>query len=563
MKKAINQSTLTFILNGISILMLAFIVVSLFMYNDANNQLYEADVERFDLTYSANQFMDGSSYLTNEVRAFAATCNKEHYDNYWNEVNNLKNRDKGIANMKEIGITKDEQEMIENMSSISDGLVPLEEKAMEQAADGGREQAVAYVYGTEYSEAIKNINSIKEDFLNTLEKRTSSKVQEMKDKVYKVKVILQVAVLVTGIIQFLNMIVVNVRIIKPVTIIRDQMLEISKGNLSASFSLQPDTSETGMLVSSIYDTKKQLKTYISDIDQKLAQMAKGNMNLENGNGYIGEFRPIQEAMGKILDSLNNALYKIHFTAEKVSRESERMATGAQTLSNGAMKQAATIEELSSSIQELSGQVNATSNDASNAKQCSSDASVQLGICAQEMENLTAAMDEISKSSQEIGGIIKTIEDISFQTNILALNASVEAARAGQAGKGFSVVANEVQTLANKSAASAKDISGLINKSMLLVKQGAELTAQTTKTLSEVVTGAHKSTSLVNHIAESAIQQSNSLRELTMGMEQIADVVQTTAATAEESSSSADELNKHALELKASVQKFRLRSTHNN
>ena len=131
MKKAMNQSLVTLILNGISILSLIFMVLSLVSYSYANQELREASEERFALTYNANRFMNGSAYLTNEVRAFAATGQQEHYDNYWNEVNNLKNRDLGVAAMQEIGITTEEQEMIDAMSSPSNELVPLEEQAME------------------------------------------------------------------------------------------------------------------------------------------------------------------------------------------------------------------------------------------------------------------------------------------------------------------------------------------------------------------------------------------------------------------------------------------------
>ena len=100
-----NQSTLTYILNGVSILALLFLVMSLLSYGSTNRKLNQANEERFELTYNANRFMNGSAYLTNEVRAYATTGSQEHYDNYWREVNELKNRDIGVANMQEIGIT--------------------------------------------------------------------------------------------------------------------------------------------------------------------------------------------------------------------------------------------------------------------------------------------------------------------------------------------------------------------------------------------------------------------------------------------------------------------------
>ena len=181
MKKSLNQSTITFILNGISIISLIFMVFSLSSYNKINNQLNKAQKERFDLTYNANRFMNGSAYLTNEVRAFASTGIQEHYDNYWNEVDNLKNRDIGVKTMQEIGITKEEQDLINDMSSISNELVPLEENAMHQAIAGQRQQAVNYVYGTEYNDAISKISSLKEQFLDMLDKRTSSKVSTLTD----------------------------------------------------------------------------------------------------------------------------------------------------------------------------------------------------------------------------------------------------------------------------------------------------------------------------------------------------------------------------------------------
>ena len=174
-----------------------------------------------------------------------------------------------------------------------------------------------------------------------------------------------------------------------------------------------------------------------------------------------------------------------------------------------------------------------------------------------MADLTAAMKDISDASQQIGGIIKTIEDISFQTNILALNAAVEAARAGSAGKGFAIVADEVQNLANKSAVSAQHITELIENSMKMIQNGTALSIDTTDALADVVVGAKQATDLIEQIAESAMQQSQSLHQLTMGMEQIAGVVQTNATTAEKSASSAQALYRQSEELKVSIQRFRL------
>ena len=558
MKKAMNQSKLNLILNGIAITALLLVMVLLFAFGEINGRLNDATEDRFDLTYNANRFMNGSAYLTNEVRAYASTGNKVHYDNYWNEINTLKNRDQGVAAMQEIGLTPEEQAMIDEMSSLSNNLVPLEEGAMEQVQSGQMQEALEYVYGSDYTTVTEHITEIKQQFLDELDVRTGKEVKALRTEEDIVRLIIFLALILVGIVQVYVMMITKKRILGPVIAVRDQMGEISRGNLSAEFPLEPDTSEIGMLVESSHETKKELKKYISDIDSKLAQMAQGKMDLSIGSDYRGEFQPIQRAMSQILDSLNNALFQINQTAGQVSQESEKMAMDSQTLSNGAVQQASAVQQLSASIQTLSDQVSSTSVDADNAREASMNAAAQLEACNEKMAELTTAMKDISEASQQISGIIRTIEDISFQTNILALNAAIEAARAGSAGKGFAVVADEVQSLANKSSIAAQDITRLIKNSMNLVEHGTELSAESTRTLEVGVAGARRSTELVERIAVSAGEQAESLAQLTMGMEQISGVVQTNASTAEKSASSAQELRSQSEELSESVQRFKLR-----
>ncbi len=558
MKKSISQSMLSFILNGISTLALLFLVFSLLSYSRVTAKLDSANEERFALTYNANRFMNGSAYLTNEVRAFASTGQQEHYDNYWDEVNELKNRDKGVAAMQEIGITSEEQKMIDDMSGLSNTLVPLEDEAMKNVQAGKMQEALDYVYGEEYNSSIAQINALKEQFLSALDTRTQAQVETLGRQSKFIRNTMVAAIAIVAFIQILIMLITKIRVLRPVIAVRDQMGEISKGNLSAAFPLQPNTSEIGMLVESIHETKRELKKYIHDIDSKLSEMAEGNMDLVIGDDYRGEFLPIQNAMRQIVDSLNTALSRINMAAELVSEESRRMAADAQILSSGAVAQASAVQELSASIHELSTQVDRTSSDAGTAQKCSTEAAALLLASNEKMGDLTVAMEDISNASQEIGGIIKTIEDISFQTNILALNAAVEAARAGEAGKGFAVVAEEVQSLANKSSASAKDITELIENSIRMIRQGTSLTAETTSALADVVVGAKQATELIEEIAGSAMQQSQALHQLKAGMEQIAGVVQTNASTAEKSAASARELQNQSEELKVSVHRFRLR-----
>ncbi len=142
MKKAVKQSTLMSLFSFGSMALVVVAIIAIFAVYAANGDVIKKEIDRFDLTENANRFMNGSAYLTNEVRAYAVTGNPEHRENYWNEINNLKNRDIGVSTMKEIGITDAELQKINEMMAFSNQLVPLEEQAMQDVQAGRMDMAV-------------------------------------------------------------------------------------------------------------------------------------------------------------------------------------------------------------------------------------------------------------------------------------------------------------------------------------------------------------------------------------------------------------------------------------
>jgi len=556
MCKKMKQSTLILLLNGVTILALFFMVFCLVCYSRITTKLNTANKYRYELTYNANRFMNGSSYLTNEVRAYAATGNQEHYDNYWNEINHLKNRDIGVEKMKEIGITAIEQSMIDEMSNLSNTLVPLEENAMKNVMAGNEAAAIDYVYGKEYESSVAKINQIKSDFLATLDDRTLNEVNRLTGVSYIIFCCFVAVVFMIVVLQIITFRLLKSRLLKPVVEIKDQMYEIASGNLSHPFNLEPDTSEIGMLVNSIHSTKTELKKYIEDIANKLSLIAEGDMNQTIDIQYLGEFLPIQKSLIRILDSLNDSLQKIHMTANEVSLGSDNVAASSSIVSQGASEQAA--EELSANAEEISSHLDRIVNKAESAKSCSTEAARQLMIGTRQMEELSEAMGVISGSSNQISGIIKTIEDIAFQTNILALNAAVEAARAGAAGKGFAVVADEVRNLAAKSSEAAQNTTVLIENTLKLVEKGVTLTGNTMATLKQVGKGAMESTDMVDEIAAASARQQEILSQFTESIHQISEVIQSNMNTAETTSTASEELREHARSLESAINQFKLR-----
>lgn len=558
MKQAMKQSVAMGILNTVSIILLLGTALVFGINTAVSLRINTANQNRYDLTYYANLFMDGSAYLTNEVRAYAATGDQVHYDRYWQEINTTQSRERGLDGMNEIGITREEQALIDEMSSLSTGLESVENEAMQFAAEGRNTEAIAKVYGQQYSSTTENIERLRTEFIQTLEQRTKQNVERLERVCININILVAAVIVASIFLQVWSILYSRKRIIRPVMAIEKEMLEISRGNLSSHLDLESDTSEIGTLVDSIHRTKETLKQYIGDISLKLSNMAQGNMDQKMELEYAGDFLPIQEALSTILNSLNQTLDEINTVSERVSAGSSQVSQGAQDLAQGATEQASAVEELSATINDLSARMDQVAESADSAKQITDGAASSLNACNAKMAELVHAMEEISAASSEIAKVIDTIESIAFQTNLLALNAAVEAARAGSAGKGFAVVADEVRTLANKSQEASRSTEGLITRSLDAVRHGTEIVGETANTLMRVVDHAKESTTHVDEIAANSQEQAVALKQLTQGVDQIANVVQTNSATSEESAAAAHELSDQAARMQQLMKAFRLR-----
>lgn len=315
--------------------------------------------------------------------------------------------------------------------------------------------------------------------------------------------------------------------------------------------------EIGFLAQTFENTMSRLNGYIGEISTVLRSIAQGNLTVGTSQEYVGDFVSIKESLDDILDKLNNTMSRIIESADYVSSGAEQMAYGATALSQGAVEQASSVEDLNNNIHDIDQQVQNTAVNAKQANQQVASVSAQLEESNRKMQEMIQAMQDINDSSNEIQKIIKTIENISAQTNILALNASVEAVRAGEAGKGFAVVAEEVRELAAKSAEASKTTAELIEHSIAAVEKGTKIANETASQLVSVVSGAGEIVDATNRIADAAGTQADSVSLVKEQISQISKVVQTNSATAQESAATSQQLSQQAGVLKEMMRLFRL------
>ncbi|MFS4458538.1 methyl-accepting chemotaxis protein [Bdellovibrio sp. HCB2-146] len=219
-----------------------------------------------------------------------------------------------------------------------------------------------------------------------------------------------------------------------------------------------------------------------------------------------------------------------------------LSGSSSALSAASTESAASLEETVASLEELSSMIKLNADNAKMASDLSQVSKSSAEEGSSEISNLMHSMQEIVKSSKKIEEIITVIDDIAFQTNLLALNAAVEAARAGEQGKGFAVVAEAVRALAQRSALSAKEISGLISESVDQIEQGHRVAGSSHEVLKKILDSVTKVASLNNEIATASTEQSTGVSQITQAMNQLDQATQTNAASSETISEAASSLN---------------------
>ncbi|MDE5907657.1 MAG: HAMP domain-containing protein [Lachnospiraceae bacterium] len=367
-----------------------------------------------------------------------------------------------------------------------------------------------------------------------------------------------VAVLATFVVLMISILLVlrlARSISRPVKSVTDRMIALSGGDLHTEVVQIRSGDELEVLTQTLGGTMESINHYISDIQQVLTQVAEGNLRVMPQVDYKGDFALIRASLGTILRSMNETILGFRAAASHLAEMSEELNGQSGQLHQASMEQTRSTEELVDEVSHVKEQlVNVTESSSQTRTKTE-----EIAQCIQEanarMDALSDAMNGISANAQKITQIAKAIEDIAFQTDILAINASIEAARAGSAGKGFAVVAEEVRQLASKSSEAAQSAADMVSNTKGIIQNGVELTAAAVGSLRDISAVSSQISGITDQLVVAVQGQERALAVMEERIETISVLADKNLQNASGTEQSSGLLAKEAEVLRVQVKKF--------
>lgn len=546
--KKIAKETKVSLVIGIVLLILFFLSMVNFAVESGH---------QIDCTMYLNQYRLGSKALTSAVRCYAVTGNKMYYDAYMQELEVDKNRDIAWAGLEANNLTAKEWDTLNEIASLSNGLVPLEENAMASVTAGDLKSATDFVFGKEYNDTAATISSLTDDLITQVQDRLKGRKNAM--------LILQTLCAALFLFSFIKMArqctktvgFANKELLHPIVKVSDQMKVLASGNLHTDLNLAADDSEVGRMVDDITTMKDILVGIIEEIGFALEQMGQGNYKVSIEREYVGEYIQIEQSLKKIIEEMRAAIGDISTATQEIDSGAGQLAEAAADLADSCTSQACQVSDMVSQITQLRESISYNEKEAEEAVKISNLASSTLVAAGEKMSELDTAMNEINECSRQINVVTSSISELADEIEMLSLNASIESARAGEAGRGFAVVAEQVKKLAEASLEAAGQTSELIERTTQAVDAGMRIAKESAECMEDVQMGAEETASRINGIVEKLKSEVDSIVHINDGINVIAGLVDNNSATSQETAAIGEELKSQVDSMVDLMGRFRI------
>lgn len=368
-------------------------------------------------------------------------------------------------------------------------------------------------------------------------------------------------IIMTGIMIVLAVLIIigfSSKIRKSLKTVTSRIELLEKGDLNTPTDIVQTKDETQVLSVALNNTISGINGYISQLSKVLSSISEGNFDVSIEEEFEGDFIQIKDALEKIIVSLNTMLRSVQESSAEVLVTAKTVSESAAMVHNGSTEQSSSLMVLAEETKAIEENIRDVNDNAVRAGELMQKAKESLSVGDENMKNLLKAMEAINENAIEINKVNKLLEDIAQQTNILALNASVEASRAGEMGKGFAVVAAEVRSLAAQSTESAQHATEVISHSQSAIEYGVRFAKQAAESFEDIETISNEMSDITRSLGEAVAVQKESLETVTEQIGQINDFAQKNLDASFESTTASQKLNRQAEELQGVSERFQLR-----
>lgn len=472
--------------------------------------------------------------------------NKQKFENYWDTVHNT------LTTSEEEAIYQAINNLLTNYWTKENEVIALcntTDQAQRTQAQTVMNDTLAPMYEEIYSQMV--------NLLNTNVDEGNALDNKLNILGIIILAVIIIVVIISVIVSTKLGIIIAKGISEPLITLRNRLITFEQGDLSTDFPVVDSQDEIKDMTETATEMAASLKSIIYDCNYILGEMSKGNYGITSKakEKYVGEYSGLINAMRNLRDLMIETLQQISDASEQVNAGSNNLAQAAQALAEGSTDQSAAVQELQATIANITSGVEKSSAKTEDSYQEANKYATEADQSRVEMEAMMTAMSRINETSQKIGNIISDIEDIASQTNLLSLNASIEAARAGDAGKGFAVVADQIRKLAEQSTQSAVDTRQLIESSLAEVEEGNKAAQRAADSIESVVDGIKSIAETSQELSQISQEQATAMEQAEQGINQISEVVQSNSATAEETSATSEELSAQATSLNELISRF--------